>query len=574
MTRRRELVQPRLVAEGRRDRVLPGPARRGRPVPRRRSPARRPTWTAGEPIALTISAGLDGSVPPGVVHPGRPAAAAADAHARRQPPAPSGAAPDGGAVSEAATTTYLERLARAGARPRAPSCASASIPDPAALPAGLLAGRRRASSGSPTLLLEAALPFAAAVKPNLAFFEAFGSAGWAALERLRARIPADVPVIADAKRGGHRHRRRRARSSRTSTALGVDAVTISPYLGEEAIAAYLERPDRFAYVLCRTSNAGARRAPGPARARASWDADGAFTAPGRAALGAGRARRRRAGGRAARSGSSSARRRPRSCAPRGRSRPALAFLVPGVGAQGGSDRRRCSPRGPATAPPAGGRPGGGLRRQRVARDRRRRPSANGAAGRPGRSRGAARRGRPNLVREAPCATVAAASRPRGRALQDLTCRSNIGPGELILILIIALVVLGPGKLPDVAAIARQERARVPEGRDGRRRRPASSTPPPPTTPRRAARARGARRRPAAATRRQPPRRPADAAAATDGSARPSPRRGRSQPLLARAPRTRAGPPTCPMTAAVAARPTPRAMASCPSPATWRSSGTG
>ena len=28
---------------------------------------------------------------------------------------------------------------------------------------------------------------------------------------------------------------------------------------------------------------------------------------------------------------------------------------------------------------------------------------------------------------------------------------NIGPGELILILIIALVVLGPGKLPDVAA---------------------------------------------------------------------------------------------------------------------------
>lgn len=27
---------------------------------------------------------------------------------------------------------------------------------------------------------------------------------------------------------------------------------------------------------------------------------------------------------------------------------------------------------------------------------------------------------------------------------------NIGPGELILILIIALVVLGPGKLPDVA----------------------------------------------------------------------------------------------------------------------------
>src|SRR5262249_61279656 len=50
------------------------------------------------------------------------------------------------------------------------------------------------------LLLEAALPYAAAVKPNLAFFEAFGSAGIAALERLRALVPSDVPFLADAKR--------------------------------------------------------------------------------------------------------------------------------------------------------------------------------------------------------------------------------------------------------------------------------------------------------------------------------------------------------------------------------------
>ena len=37
-------------------------------------------------------------------------------------------------------------------------------------------------------------------KPNMAFFEAFGSAGIAALERLRSRIPSDVPVVIDAKR--------------------------------------------------------------------------------------------------------------------------------------------------------------------------------------------------------------------------------------------------------------------------------------------------------------------------------------------------------------------------------------
>src|SRR6185436_15693192 len=39
--------------------------------------------------------------------------------------------------------------------------------------------------------------------------------------------------------------------------LGADAVTVSPYLGEEAIAPLLERADRLAYVLCRTSNPGA-----------------------------------------------------------------------------------------------------------------------------------------------------------------------------------------------------------------------------------------------------------------------------------------------------------------------------
>ena len=40
-------------------------------------------------------------------------------------------------------------------------------------------------------------------------------------------------------------------------ALGADAITVNPYLGGEAVAPLLERLDRFAYVLCRTSNPGA-----------------------------------------------------------------------------------------------------------------------------------------------------------------------------------------------------------------------------------------------------------------------------------------------------------------------------
>ncbi len=158
------------------------------------------------------------------------------------------------------TRSYLERL---GARTRATGtvlCLGLD-PDPDALPDGFsrdLAGVERFAA----LLLEAAAPVAAAVKPNLAFFEAFGSAGIAALERLRATVPPDLPVIADAKRGDIG-----STAARQAVALfdvlGADAVTVSPYLGAEAIAPLLERPDRFAYVLCRTSNPGAGEDPGP-----------------------------------------------------------------------------------------------------------------------------------------------------------------------------------------------------------------------------------------------------------------------------------------------------------------------
>ncbi len=89
-----------------------------------------------------------------------------------------------------------------------------------------------------TVLLEAAGPFAAAVKANLAFFEAFGSEGMAALERLRRRVPADLPFIADAKRGDIG-----STAERQATAIfdhsGADAVTASPYLGRDAVAPFL-----------------------------------------------------------------------------------------------------------------------------------------------------------------------------------------------------------------------------------------------------------------------------------------------------------------------------------------------
>jgi orotidine-5'-phosphate decarboxylase len=253
-------------------------------------------------------------------------------------------------VADRGPATYLERL---GARTEATGtvlCLGLD-PDPSGLPQGFardLAGLERFAA----LLLEAASPHAAAVKPNLAFFEAYGSAGLAALERLRATLPGDLPVIADAKRGDIG-----STAARQAAALfdqiGADAVTVNPYLGAEAVGPLLERLDRFAYVLCRTSNAGAGElqdlevAPDAtigapmerlhervARLATGWGPGGTVglvvgaTAPDELA-------------------------RIRAIA------PGLAFLVPGVGTQGGAVEPVLE-HGPATEPPAGARPGGGL----------------------------------------------------------------------------------------------------------------------------------------------------------------------------------------------------------------------
>jgi orotidine-5'-phosphate decarboxylase len=248
------------------------------------------------------------------------------------------------------TASYLERLGTRTARVGSVLCLGLD-PDPEALPTGFsrdLAGVERFAA----LVLQAAVSYAAAVKPNLAFFEAYGSAGLAALERLRATIPTDVPVIADAKRGDIG-----STAARQAVALfdvlGADAVTVNPYLGAEAIGPLLDRVDRFAYVLCRTSNPGAAElqdlsvsadpavnAPSErlhervARLAAGWGPGGAVglvvgaTAPDELA-------------------------RIRAIA------PGLAFLVPGAGAQGGAIEPVLVD-GPVTAGPAAAAAGGGL----------------------------------------------------------------------------------------------------------------------------------------------------------------------------------------------------------------------
>ena len=247
-------------------------------------------------------------------------------------------------------TSYLDRLGARTAATGTVLCVGID-PDPTRCPPGFpatLDGVERFCR----LLLEAALPYAAAVKPNLAFFEALGSAGDRRAGAARAAVPADVPFIADAKRGDIG-----STAARQAVALfdvlGADAVTVSPYLGEEAIAPLLAREDRFAYVLCRTSNPGAGGAPG-ARGRRRSVGPGA-TEP----LWARVARRAAGWGPGGTVGLVVGATAPAELGAIRGLAPGLAFLVPGVGAQGG-EVEPVLEAGPATAAPAGGRPGGGL----------------------------------------------------------------------------------------------------------------------------------------------------------------------------------------------------------------------
>jgi orotidine-5'-phosphate decarboxylase len=101
--------------------------------------------------------------------------------------------------------------------------------------------------------------YAAAYKPNMAFYEARGTQGLTELELtieyLRSEHP-DIFTICDAKRGDIGNTNRGYVAS-IFDAMGFDAVTLHPYLGREALAPFLERTDKVCIVLCRTSNAGA-----------------------------------------------------------------------------------------------------------------------------------------------------------------------------------------------------------------------------------------------------------------------------------------------------------------------------
>ncbi len=194
-------------------------------------------------------------------------------------------------------------------------------PDPALLPRDLRDGPEPILRFNERIV-DATADLTAAYKPQIAFYSALGAEAElaASIRYIRERAPHAL-VILDAKRNDIGNTAR-AYAREAFERYGADAVTVNPYMGTDSVAPFLERPERGAAVLCRTSNPGAGDFQDlsmdgvplyrhiAARAAAHWNSRQNLLLVVGATY-------------------------PREMAALRLAHPELTFLVPGIGAQGG-----------------------------------------------------------------------------------------------------------------------------------------------------------------------------------------------------------------------------------------------
>ncbi|MFK8046036.1 MAG: orotidine-5'-phosphate decarboxylase [Crocinitomicaceae bacterium] len=105
-------------------------------------------------------------------------------------------------------------------------------------------------------IIDATKNYAVAYKPNIAFYECHGSKGWDSLKKTIDYIPKNIFTIADAKRGdigntSHYY------AKTFFEYLNFDAVTVAPYMGIDSVTPFLEYENKWVILLALTSNKGA-----------------------------------------------------------------------------------------------------------------------------------------------------------------------------------------------------------------------------------------------------------------------------------------------------------------------------
>lgn len=106
-------------------------------------------------------------------------------------------------------------------------------------------------------VIQETMPYACCYKPNSAFWEQYGPDGLAALRRLREETPPEVPFLYDAKRSDVPNTMARYAEAAFG-ALGMDAITCQAYHGVDSLRELTRYADHGVYVVCRSSNPGAR----------------------------------------------------------------------------------------------------------------------------------------------------------------------------------------------------------------------------------------------------------------------------------------------------------------------------
>lgn len=107
-------------------------------------------------------------------------------------------------------------------------------------------------------IIDATAPYCVAYKPNVAFYECDGVAGWIALEKTVKYIKENYPdqfIIADAKRGDIGNTSKMYARCFFEQ-LDVDAVTVAPYMGEDSVSPFLGYEGKWVILLALTSNKG------------------------------------------------------------------------------------------------------------------------------------------------------------------------------------------------------------------------------------------------------------------------------------------------------------------------------
>ncbi|MDM8518473.1 orotidine-5'-phosphate decarboxylase [Anaerolineales bacterium HSG6] len=105
-------------------------------------------------------------------------------------------------------------------------------------------------------LIELTQDLVCCYKPNFAFYEQYGPSGLEALRDTISAVPDEIPVLLDAKRGDIGNTAA-AYAEAAFKVWGADAITISPYLGQDSVSPFLKYAGKAVFVLCYTSNPSA-----------------------------------------------------------------------------------------------------------------------------------------------------------------------------------------------------------------------------------------------------------------------------------------------------------------------------